>query len=84
MFRALGFIFAVICILVGGGILVSEESLRLMCRTSCWLNELLFAAFGDRGGKLVLGSLWLAGGAWFMYQALRQRKRRTEAIEDDS
>jgi hypothetical protein len=59
---AFGLIIALILMMVGVGVAVSTEPLQRICRTSCWINDILFVALGDRGGKLALGLVWFSAG----------------------
>ena len=82
MLRVMGFIFGLICLVIGGGTMVTSGSVRLMCRTNCWINDLLFVAFGDQGGKLVLGALWICGALWFLYKTLFAWGRKAKSSEE--
>jgi hypothetical protein len=74
MWKLLGVIFGLICVGVGLGFFVSTEPLMKMCRTSCWLNGLAYAMFGDQGGKIAMGSIWAVSGFWFIYKCFATRK----------
>jgi hypothetical protein len=76
------FAFGSICLMVGIGFMVATTPLTSMCRTSCWLNEFLFALVGDKGGKIALGLIWVAGGVWFLWQGIRiKRKKKTDPLD---
>ena len=77
--RFLGFIFAIICFFIGAGIWISEDSLRMMCRIDCWINEILYILFGEGTGKVILGLLWILGGIWFLYQIIFKNKKKGES-----
>jgi hypothetical protein len=82
--RSMGIAFGVICLVVGLGTVVSPASLLRMCRTDCWFNGLLYAVLGEPYGKFLLGALWYAGGAWFIYRGVfgwqRDAKTKENAI----
>jgi hypothetical protein len=75
MSRTLKIVFALICLIIGGGTMVSDAPLQRLCRTDCWFNYLLLAIGGDSFGKFVLGSIWIAGGLWLLYKALHTSTR---------
>lgn len=60
---------ALIGMLGGLSVLVSDQPLRSICRTSCWLNDLLSIIFGERAGKLALSGLWFAASLWLVWVA---------------
>lgn len=72
-------VLAVIAVVGGTAILVSDTPLRQLCRTDCWLNDLLFAMFGETRGKQVLAILWYAVAVLLATLALRMRKPQTSA-----
>jgi len=66
---------ALIGVLGGLSILGSDQPLRSICRTSCWLNDLLSIIFGERAGKLALSGLWFAASLWLVGLARKLSKK---------
>lgn len=70
---------AVIAAVGGAAILVSDTPLRQLCRTDCWLNDFLYAMFGEKRGKRALAALWFAAAVLLAALALRMCNSRTSA-----
>lgn len=64
---------------VGVTILVSDTPLRQLCRTDCWLNEILFVMFGETRGKQALAILWCLVATLLAALALRMSTSQTSA-----
>ena len=67
-------VLAAIALLGAAGILASTQSVRSLCRTSCWLNDLLFVFLGNAGGKVGLAMVWLATSVVVGFCAYRLRR----------
>lgn len=72
-------VLAITAVVGGTAILISDMPLRQLCRTDCWLNDLLFAMFGETRGKPALAILWCAAAVLLATLALRMRKPQTSA-----
>lgn len=78
-----GVVVLVVIAAVGGtAILVSDTPLRRLCRTDCWLNDLLFGMFGELRGKQMLALLWYVAAVLLAILALRIRKSRSSTRRD--
>ena len=62
-----GVSIALIFMMVGIGVGTSSEPLQRMCRTSCWINDILFVSVGDDLGKIALGLLWFSAGSLILF-----------------
>lgn len=70
-FAILMVIFSAIGLMVGTGILISEEPLRSMCQKGCWLNHFLYAIFGENGGKRALAGIWFLAASLCLTLAVK-------------
>jgi len=70
-------VFSVLALLSAVYTLVANESVRLQCQKSCWLNSFLFGVLGESGARVALAFIWLAAAAFIGALAYRlQRKKR--------
>lgn len=74
--------FAGIGLLVGTGVLASDKSLLSLCQKGCWLNSILYALFGERGGKLAFATVWYLSAALVFFLALNIRKKALRKHSD--
>ena len=75
MWRVLSVVFGGMCCLVGVSYLSSTASLMTICRTSCWLNGLVLALFGEERGKIAFAAIWMICGLTFVYRGLALKKK---------
>ena len=73
--RVFVFGFSAIMVLVGLGFFVTDLPLTRICRRYCWLNVLLNLLLGDRGAKIVIGSIFLVFAAVLIRFAVRIRSQ---------
>jgi len=64
-----------VAFLGAGAIFTSSQSVQSLCRTSCWLNDLLFVLFGEAGGKIGLSIGWLMAAVILAILAYRMQTK---------
>ena len=70
-------VFSVLALLSALYTLVANESVRVQCQKSCWLNNFLFGVFGESGARVTLAFIWVAVAALignFAYQLQRKKQ----------
>ena len=70
-------VFSVLALLSALYTLVANESVRVQCQKSCWLNSFLFGVFGESGARVTLALIWVAVAAligYFAYQLQRKKQ----------
>lgn len=69
-------VFSVLALLSALYTLVANESVRLQCQKSCWLNSFLFGVLGESGARVAMAFIWLAVAALIGTLAHRLQKQK--------